>query len=332
MRKIRTIWMSMQVYVFNLFGMKDRIQKFYLEQESVKQKTGRKLKWIMRHNIIPYNRRVAAIRLYELGLKNIALDFLINQINLYKKPKTTRRTICETCVNTAIALGRLKDSRALFPLLEALGALPYFGASYALSLLNGKNTIVELQKLSSLETEKGIHALVALGYMGQESALQSLIKIYENKTDYDEKFRGSFASSGLSYYVYKILGLYNEENAEKIFLSNLNDSFIDIFLMDYVHHEMFPHAYMVGNAGWLITRKYGWDKYIDTDGARFTCLSVFLTSWDNYFKTNCPFKTQEEVDSLKKDIRRKVWRELPKCSVNHGLLISRSRHLILEST
>lgn len=304
--------MYLQMFVYNSLGMRDRVQKFFLDQESVKRKSALKLKWIMRHNIIPHNRRMAAIRLYELGMKDIAIDFLINQMNLYKKPETARQTICETCVNTAIALGRLKDSRAQLPLLEALGSLPYFGASYALSLYNGENTISELQKLVSLESEKGVHALIALGYMRHESALLLLITIFENKNDYDEKFKGSFSSGGLSHYVYKILGLYNEQKAEKIFLSNLSDSYIDIFLMEYVNHEMFPHNYMIGNeVGWLITRKYGWDKYIDSEGARFACMCVFLTSWDTYFKTDCPFETQDEVDSLKKAIRRKIWRELP---------------------
>lgn len=293
--------------IFQMFRMHSSMQKMFLDGEIEKKYSVSKLKRIVRNNLIPHNKRMAAIRLYQLGEKDFAVNFLIEQMSLYKKPETPRQTICETCVNTAIALGRLKDDRAQPPLIDALGSLPYFGASYALSLFNGYNTVAELQKYSSLETEKGIHALISLGFMGHESALPLLITIFDNKNDYDDKFNKSFSSSGLSYWVYKILGLYNDENAKKIFLSNLSDSYIDIFLREYVQHVMFPHAYTIGNeVGWQITVKYGWDMYIDTDGARFACMSVFLTSWGTYFKTVCPFETQDEVDSLKKFIRSKI--------------------------
>lgn len=289
------------------------LNNIFLTPDSVKKKSKLSLRFTLMFNPIPHNQRMAAVRLYELGAKNTAINILITQLNLYKQPGTARKTICETCVNTAIALGRLGDSRAELPLLEALGSLPYFGDSFALSLFYGGNPPDKIRSEASLDTERGLHALIALGYMKDESALPSLLNIFENKTAYDKKFESSFPSSGVSYYVYKLLGLYNEEHAEKIFLSNLSDSYIDIFLMEYVHIEMFPQSYSIGNeVGWLITRKYGWDKYVDSDAARFACMSVFLTSWDEYFKTDCPFEHQDDVSFLKNAIRRKARNSLPK--------------------
>ncbi len=306
-KKLKWFWMYAKMMVFTRLGMHSRIQNMYLNGEIEKKYSIGKLKRIVRSNVIPHNRRMAALRLYELGEKDLAINFLIEQMNLYKKPETPRQTICETCVNCAIALGRLKDDRAKPALIESLGSLPYFGASYALSLLNGRDTIAELQKYSSLETERGIHAAIALGFMGHDSALPLLTKILENKNSYDDKFNQSLASAGISFWAYQIIGLFDDNNAKKIFLSNLNDSFIDIFLFEYVHYVMFPQAYTVGNeVGWQITVKYGWDKYIDSDGARFACMSVFLDGWSRYFKTDCPFKTQEDVDSLRKTIRGKI--------------------------
>ena len=84
-------------------------------------------------------------------------------------------------------------------------------------------------------------------------------------------------------------------------------------LSDYVHFERFPQAYTVGNeVGWSITKKYGWDKYIRTDGEQFPFLFTHISHWGTYCKITCPFKSQEEADSLREDIKNKIWSELGK--------------------
>jgi len=299
--------------IFNMFRMHSRIQNILLSDVNVQKYSISKLKRITKNDIIPHNKRMAAIRLYELGEKDFAINFLIEQMTQYEKPGTSDQTINETCVNTAIALGRINDRRAIIPLLNALGELPFFGASYALGIMNQSEIIAELVKLASIDNRKGIHAIVALGFMKHETALPFLIEIIENQQEFDKKFEKESSARLLTHIAFKILGQYDNHSAQNLFLSNLTKDVIAFLLSDYVHFERFPHAYSVGNkVGWHVAKKYGWDKYVKSDREQFAFLFTHISHWTTYCKTTCPFKSQEEVEALREDIKDKIWQELGK--------------------
>jgi hypothetical protein len=285
----------------------------FLDDETVKKYSIRELKRITKNNIVPHNKRMAAIRLYELREKDFAINFLIEQMSLYAKPGTPYQTINETCVNTAIALGRINDKRAITPLFNALGELPFFGASYALGLMNGSEITTELVKLATLESRKGIHAIIALGFMKHERALPFLIEIIEHQQEFEKNYQKDSSTQLLTHFAFKILGLYDNGAAKNLFLSNLTKDRMAFLLSDYVHFERFPHAYTVGNeVGWHIAKKYGWDKYVKSDDQQFAFLFTHISHWATYCKTTCPFKSQDEVDALREDIKNKIWQELGK--------------------
>lgn len=311
MTKFKKTLLTLKVFLYSVFGMLS--PSYLLSEEKAKKCSKSRLRRIVNNDIIPFNRRSAAIRLYEIGDQDFAIDFLIHQMNQYKAPETSPTTIHETCVSTAIALGRLGDKRAEKPLLDALGALPFFGASYALSQLNGEDVVVSLEKLASIDTEKGLHAVVALGYLKNEKALPWLIEIIKNKKQYDERFKNAPYTYGLTYSVYKILGLYDSESAEITFKALLDKNWIDLLLGDYVSCEKFPNSYLIGKeVGWQVSKKYGWDKYLDSDGALFPFIHTHISHWDTYMKSPCPFKSQEEIDSLKEKILNDILRVLGK--------------------
>jgi hypothetical protein len=311
MIKFKNILITLKAILYPIFGMLS--PSYLLSEEKAKKCSKSRLRRIVNNDIIPFNRRSAAVRLYEIGDQDFAIDFLIHQMNQYKAPETSPTTIHETCVSTAIALGRLGDKRAEKPLLDALGALPFFGTSYALSQLNGADVVVELEKLASLESEKGIHAVVALGYLKKEKALPWLIEIIKNKKQYDEKYKGAPYTYGLTHSAFKILGLYDSENAEKIFKSLLDKDWIDILLGEYVSYEKHPQSYSIGNeVGWQVSKKYHWDNYLDSDRAIFPFIHTHISHWNTYMKSPCPFKSQEEIDLFKEEILHNILKGLGK--------------------
>lgn len=311
MTKFKKALITLKVFLYSAFGILS--PSYLLSEEKAKKCSKSRLRRIVNNDIIPFNRRSAAIRLYEAGDQDFAIYFLIRQMNQYKAPETSPTTIHETCVSTAIALGRLGDKRAEKPLLDALGSLPFFGASYALSQLNGENVVVELEKLASLESEKGIHAAVALGYLKNEKALPWLIEIIKNKKQYDEKFKSAPYTYGLTHSAFKILGLYDSESAENIFKALLDKGWLDILLGEYVSYEKFPKSYLIGTeVGWQVSRKYGWDKYLDSDGALFPFIHTHISHWNTYMKSPCPFNSQEEIDSLKEKTLNDILKVLGK--------------------
>ncbi|WP_243374131.1 hypothetical protein [Geotalea sp. SG265] len=311
MNKFKKAWMCTRTLSYYALGM--LWKGFLMDDENEKKYSKFRLKRIVKSEGIPYRRRLAAIRLYEIGEQEIAINFLIQQMNLYKLPETSPTTIYESCVNTAIALGRLGDKRTEKPLLDALGKLPYFGASYALSQMNGVDITLELEKQASLENEKGIHAVIALGYLKSERVLPWLIEIVENKKQYDEQLKNQPYTYALTHFAFKILGLYDSKRAEDIFKSILDRDWIDILLGEYVSYEKYPNSYAIGNeVGWQVSKKYGWDKYLDTDGALFPFIHTHISHWNTYMKSPCPFNSQEEIDSLKEKILNDILRELGK--------------------
>ena len=60
---------------------------------------------------IPAQQRELAIELYNLGDKDYAPDFLIRQMNQYKDPMVHETAKRETCMATALTLGRLYKSK-----------------------------------------------------------------------------------------------------------------------------------------------------------------------------------------------------------------------------
>src|SRR5207344_988536 len=105
--------MFIKMSIFHKLGMQTSIQHLFLDGEIEKKYSVGKLKRIVKDNIIPHNKRMAAIRLYDLGEKDFAIAFLIEQMNLYTKPDTPANIKNETCVHAAIALGRINDRRAI---------------------------------------------------------------------------------------------------------------------------------------------------------------------------------------------------------------------------
>lgn len=282
----------------------------YLDGEIEKRYSIGKLKRIVRNNTIPLNTRMAAVRLYELGEHDFAIRALIEQMNLYLNPDTPDSIKNETCGYAAIELGRTKDERAIIPLFKALGELPFFSASHALAQINGHEVASKLEGLASLENRKGIHAVIALGLMKHEKAIPFLMEIVEHEQEFDNKYRGDFSTEMLTHYARRILGLYDNEAAKNLFLSTLTRDGVAFFLFDYVHFVRFPRAYNVDDVGWRVAKKYGWDKYINSDESEFVFFFTDTSHWHDYYKTICPFKSQGEIDAMREDIKNKIWIEL----------------------
>jgi hypothetical protein len=197
--------------------------------------------------------------------------------------------------------------------MVALGELPFFCVSYALAQMGDAELTVEIARLASLEDRKGIHAIITLGFMKHEKALPSLIEITEHKQEFDNKYRGDFSTAMLTSYAHDILGLYDNEAAESLFLSTLTKDGVAFLLMGYVNFARFPLAYTVSyEVRWYVVKKYGWDKYVNSDESQFVFFFTDISHWDEYCKMICPFMSQDEVDVLREDIKNKIWIELGK--------------------
>jgi hypothetical protein len=312
MKKIRLLWRHIKMTVFLALGLHSRVQSMFLNGEIVKKYSIGKLKRIVKNNTIPFNTRLAAARLYEVGEHDFAISALIKQMNLYLNPDTPNQIKNETCCYAAIELGRTKDERAIAPLFKALGELPFFSASHALAQINGPEVVDNLERLASLENPKGIHAIIALGLIKHEKAVPFLMEIVEHEQEFNNKYRGDFCNDLLTYYACKIIGLYDNEAAKNLFLSTLTKDGVAFFLFDYVHFARFPRAYNVNDVGWRVAKKYGWDKYINSEATEFVFFFTHISHWGNYCKTACPFKSEGEVDELREDIKNKIWIELGK--------------------
>ncbi|MCL5879074.1 MAG: hypothetical protein M1428_04680 [Deltaproteobacteria bacterium] len=218
------------------------------------------LKWVIKYEDSPAFAREAAIKLYELGQKDYAMDFLIKQMNQYKDPKTHKNIIRETCPHTAKALGELGDKRAIEPLLEALGKLGY-EAAYGLAKIDGPDVEQRLLKLAESDDTKGIYAAVALGYMKNKFIVPRLIDILDHADEYKQKIKDMWINF-IKLYIKPILGTYKDnEEAEKAFLKYLTDSDISYILFLYLHQEQ----YNKHELEWEIVTKYKWTDYLTTD-------------------------------------------------------------------
>jgi hypothetical protein len=255
-----------------------------------------KLKEIIQKGV-PAEQRMAAIELYERGEKDYAVNFLIEQMNLYKDPETHENIKRETCTTTAVVLGRLQDERAIEPLFEALGELGNLAAAYALAKINGQEIEERLLNLVTLENRKGIHALIALALMKNEKIVPIFIELLEHIKDYEKKYTRNISMEWVDKYtLIKIIGSYvNNKLAEDTFKKLLSKSDIESILHGFVQEERCRYSYVrsfLNELGWQITKKYGWDKYLDTDEKRYAFTYTNPEKW---------------VENLRNEIVEKIW-------------------------
>lgn len=248
---------------------------------------------------VPAEQRMAAIELYERGERDYAINLLIEQMNLYKDPKAHDNVKRETCMAAAAALGRLKDERAIKPLFDGLGEISRGAAAYALAKINGKRVEEELIKLVSLENKKGIHAVIALGFMKSHEVVDIIIYLIEHSKEFEEKYKNVISMEmifGTIGYGLRILGSYiNNRVAEDNFKKFLKKTYIGFFLSGYVSFEKCPQSHFIDETEWEIVKKYGWDKYLDTEEKRYAFTYSNPDKW---------------VEDLRNEIVDEIWQEI----------------------
>jgi HEAT repeat protein len=213
---------------------------------------------ITRDSDVPAYARMAAVRLYDLGKKEFAFEFLLSMMNQYKDPKKSPNTIRETCQAAAEELGRLKDKKAIDPLFEALGVLAY-GAAYGLAKIGGKSVENRLLDLSSDNTKEGIYAAIALGYMKINEVVPLLASIIDNKVALERKFKDENIGL-LKINILPILGSYiNNDDANDYFKKYFKPYIGSIISWYIVQEENNFHE-----VEWETVSNYSWFKYIDS--------------------------------------------------------------------
>jgi hypothetical protein len=301
----RYIWylIKLKMRGANMIGIKmvsPGVLTFSVEGLSVKQ-----LKAVTKGEM-PAFARVAAVRLYELGEKDYAIDFLINQMNLFKDPKVHENIKRETCPEAAKALGKLRDTRAIEPLFEALGELAY-GAAYGLAKINGPEVEKRLLLLAESNQKEGVYAAVALGYMKNQTIISKLIQILEHYKEYEEKIKDRWIPF-IRMHTLRILGSYTGDKiAEDAFKKFLSKPDIGFILLDYLHQDKYR---LQSEIEWEIVVKYGWDSYLDMEERRFAFRYTSLDRWKEYSNVPCPFESQAEVERLREKIIDQIWNEM----------------------
>lgn len=262
---------------------------------------------------VPAMERSAAMRLYELGEREVGFETILRQMRQYKDPNVHRNTKYETCTAAMIALGQLGDGRAVEDLFEALGEFTDIPA-FALSLINGKDLEERLLELSKVEGGQGFGAKLALGFMGSKKGLPDIIEILNAENEYRERFKGKimgFLRDDLMY----MFGNYLIEEAQRVFLNKLNKSDIERFARDYEIIERRRTRYGdkytdLSTLGWRIVKKYGWDRYLDTEEKRFPFSGYVVSQWTKVYDGSCPFKQQSEADQIRDIIIESIWKEI----------------------
>jgi len=280
-----------------------------------KIKTAKDKTWLisMTQMGVPAEVRAAAVRLYELGDKDLAIEMLLRQFRQYKDPNVHPNIKGETCITTMLTIGQLGDKRVIDDIIEAFDEFSAH-AAFAASLLGGEDLQERLLDLSKDKGIKGFSAIIALGFMKNKEVLPTIIGMLSTWQEYNERFEGKVVYPLRSYIMY-ILSNYDNVTAEQLFVDNLTKPDIDRYASDYsfVERRLAHGGYKyvdLSTFGWRISKKYGWDKHLDTDGKRFAFESVSILHWKNYYKTLCPFESDAEVEKLRDGIVEKIWKEI----------------------
>lgn len=244
----------------------------------------------------PAGVRVAALRLYALGEKDLALNTILEQMNQYKDPATPMTPRVETCPNAALDLGRLGDLRAIPDLIEAMDVYT-FNAAFSLSLLDGEDLKRKLKSIANLNNPRGIGAILALGLMCDVSVLPHIADIVRNMNSYEDKyFAGQRIPPWISYEILFILGNYNNAEAEQIFLEELTRYDISHLIKDYAFEKSMQAYKNIRQIGWRIVNKFGWNKYLNNPETIKMLMDGNRLKWEK--------EENELIDLIWEDIRR----------------------------
>lgn len=250
---------------------------------------------------VPALARRAAVRLYEIGKKKYAINFLIKQMNLYKLSSEYKNINGEVCPRAAMELGRLKDERAIEPLFDALGELG-FGPAYGLAQIGGITIEKRTIELARGDDKTAIFAAIALGYMKNQQIISRLIYLLTHHQEYEKVINDRISS--LRRRLILSLGSYsNQPIAEQYFLSNVTEGDINWILFFYIDQEESPKQRWLE---WEIVRKYNWNVYLDSDENVFSIRHLPIDRWKKYYSTNCPFKTEADTETARQQIIGKI--------------------------
>lgn len=253
---------------------------------------------LLERSKIPADQRRLALELYNLGEQDYALDFLIKQMNQYKDPSIHDNVKRETCMATALTLGRLRDRRAIEPLFDGLGEICRFAAAYALAKINGPEVEDRLLKLSAQESKKGIHAVIALGFLKNKKVISRLLDIMEHIDEYKIKYENDCAMDLIDNVTLGVIGLYEDNDVtDTAFRKSLTRSRIFMLLSGFVHEELYPRSFIITHEiGWKIVRKYGWDKYIESPEKRNACEFTHSEKWAEDLRNEIADQILEGID------------------------------------
>lgn len=268
-----------------------------MEFQDIDKASAWRLTLVTKTSDMPALARAAAVRLYQIGKKKYATDFLIKQMNQYKLSEAHRNINSEVCPEAAKELGRLGDDRAIEPLFEALGELG-FGPAIGLAQHGDPTIEKRLAQLVEGESKVAVFAAVCLGYMKNEAIVPRLIFLFEHHQEYEKAVNDRISRLGRE--LIHILGAYEaNELAEQFFRANVNKSDIDWILCMYLHQNKYPSLRWLE---WEIVMKYGWNIYLDTDAKIFAFRHTFLDRWENYSDAPCPFKSEADTEKLRGEI------------------------------
>lgn len=272
-----------------------------MEFEDIDKASALRLIIVSQTSDVPALAREAAVRLYHLGKKRYAINFLIRQMDQYKSPATHRNIISETCPEAAKELGRLGDEHAIEPLFEALGELGY-GPAIGLAQHGNPGIENRLVKLAEGETKVAVFAALCLGYMKKEFVVPRLIDLLEQHQKYEEVIHDQIHR--LHTELKLILGAYRENLiAEQCFSDNLEKSDIDWILSSYLHQDQYCSQRWLE---WEIVNKYQWQKYIESENEKFAFRHTSIGRWKEFSNTPCPFTSEENVIDLRQQILNSI--------------------------
>lgn len=248
--------------------------------------------------------RVVSLRLYALGEKDLALKTILDQMNSYKDPATSKTARMETCRNAAIDLAQLGDRRAIPDLIEAMDVYTS-DAALSLALLAGKDLRGKFNDLSKSDNLKGIGAVFALGFMGDMSVMPFIMDMIINRKSYEDKFYSNKQILPWSFYeILYILGNYENAEAERLFLEEITKDDLSLLVHNYAFEEgtqAYKERTQISTIGWRIVKKFAWDKYMDKPDTIKMLMDRSRANWQKEVK---PF-----IDLIWGDIRKRVGRE-----------------------